>query len=205
MKRLWLILPVFSLVVVSSQDYEVITIDNNTFHGQLINIDNNGIKLKHEYGIVEIPAPDIKIILYPAFTSEDDSLIAKLDRLLKETTESLSEMLSKKEGLPIDSTTTQNDKPPLKFIPYDSPPIPRSRLNPKYPKAAIEAGIAGTVVVQVFVNEKGRVTEMQILKGIPGLNDAAMEAIKKTRFKPAKRGRKAVGAWISIPINFRNK
>ena len=94
-----------------------------------------------------------------------------------------------------------------KFIPYDDPPMPLSRISPRYPDIAQEAGIEGTVVIQVFVDKKGRVQDMQVLKGIPntGLDEAAMEAIRKTRFTPAKRGRKAVGAWISIPVNFRIK
>ena len=35
--------------------------------------------------------------------------------------------------------------------------------------------------------------------------EAAMEAIRKTRFRPAKQRERAVGVWISIPVNFRLK
>ena len=45
----------------------------------------------------------------------------------------------------------------MKFIPYDDPPVPLRPIKPKYPEIAQEAGIEGTVVVQVFVDEKGRV------------------------------------------------
>ena len=60
---------------------------------------------------------------------------------------------------------------------------------------------------QAFIDEKGRVKETIILKGIPntGLDEAAMEAIRKTRFRPAKQRERAVGVWISIPVNFRLK
>ena len=52
---------------------------------------------------------------------------------------------------------------------------------------------------------KGKVTETVVLKGIPntGLDEAAMTAIKKTKFKPAKQRDRSVGVWISIPVNFR--
>ena len=91
------------------------------------------------------------------------------------------------------------------FIPYDNPPNPKRAIRPVYPEIAQEAGIEGVVVVQAFINEKGRVTETQVLKGIPntGLNEAAMKAIKKTKFRPAKKKGKKVGAWISIPVNFK--
>ncbi len=97
--------------------------------------------------------------------------------------------------------------PRVKFIPYDDPPVPLRPIKPKYPEIAQEAGIEGTVVVQVFVDEKGRVKETVILKGIPntGLDEAAISAIRKTRFRPAKQRERPVGVWISIPVNFRLK
>ena len=97
--------------------------------------------------------------------------------------------------------------PRLKFIPYDDPPQPLSSIRPVYPEIAQEAGIEGTVVVQVFVDKKGRVKDTLVLKGIPntGLDEAAVTAIKKTRFRPAKQRERAVGVWISIPVNFRLK
>ncbi len=97
--------------------------------------------------------------------------------------------------------------PRVKFIPYDDPPVPLRPIRPKYPEIAQEAGIEGTVVVQVFVDEKGRVKDTVILKGIPntGLDEAATEAIRNVRFRPAKQRERAVGVWISIPVNFRLK
>jgi len=97
--------------------------------------------------------------------------------------------------------------PRVKFIPYDDPPVPLRPIKPKYPEIAQEAGIEGTVVVQVFVDARGRVKETVILKGIPntGLDEAATEAIRLVRFKPARQRERAVGVWISIPVNFRLK
>ena len=97
--------------------------------------------------------------------------------------------------------------PKVKFIPYDDPPKPIRAIRPIYPEIAQEAGIEGVVVVQAFIDKKGRVKETIILKGIPntGLDEAAMEAIRKTRFRPAKQRERAVGVWISIPVNFKLK
>ena len=97
--------------------------------------------------------------------------------------------------------------PRVKFIPYDDPPQPLSSIRPVYPEIAQEAGIEGTVVVQVFVDDKGRVKETVILKGIPntGLDEAASDAIRDVRFRPARQRERAVGVWISIPVNFRLK
>ena len=97
--------------------------------------------------------------------------------------------------------------PKVVFIPYDDPPVAMTPIRPVYPDIAQEAGIEGVIVVQAFIDEKGRVKETLILKGVPntGLDEAAMEAIKGTRFRPAKQRERAVGVWISIPVNFRLK
>ena len=99
--------------------------------------------------------------------------------------------------------------PNIKFIPFDTAPTPKRGLGikPIYPEIAKEAGIEGTVYIQFFIDEKGNVTEAYVQKGVPntGLDEAAMEAIRKTRFRPAKQRERAVGVWISIPVNFKLK
>ncbi|MBT3251667.1 MAG: energy transducer TonB [Candidatus Marinimicrobia bacterium] len=102
-----------------------------------------------------------------------------------------------------------DDGPKVKFIPYDKAPEPIGgygslKRNVVYPDIAMEAGIEGTVIIQAFINDKGVVTDWVIMKGIPntGLDEAAIEAIKKTRWKPALQRDRKVGVWISIPINF---
>ena len=117
------------------------------------------------------------------------------------------------DELDFDDFTNMDAPPPppsgpkVVFIPYDDPPVAMSPIRPKYPEIAQEAGIEGVVVVQAFIDEKGRVKETIILKGVPntGLDEAAMEAIRATRFRPAKQRERSVGVWISIPVNFRLK
>ena len=96
-----------------------------------------------------------------------------------------------------------------KLVTYDKPPVPIGgyiaiQKNVVYPAFARETGITGVVVVQVFVNKSGRVSEMVILKGVTAdLNAAAAEAIRRTRFLPASQRGRPVGVWISIPVAFR--
>lgn len=98
----------------------------------------------------------------------------------------------------------------VEFIAYDEPPTPIGgqaaiSRNTIYPEIAKEAGIEGQVVVQAFINENGVVEHCLILKGMPGtgLDESAMNAIKKTKFKPAKQRDRNVGVWISIPVTFK--
>tara|TARA_Y100000590_G_scaffold87790_1_gene98457 strand:+ start:967 stop:1587 length:621 start_codon:yes stop_codon:yes gene_type:complete len=96
--------------------------------------------------------------------------------------------------------------PSDEFIPYDQAPVPKIALSSLvvYPELAREAGIEGKVYVKAFVNIKGIVTSVKILKGIPntGLDEAAIKAVKKSRWYPARQRDKKVGVWITIPIDF---
>jgi protein TonB len=99
--------------------------------------------------------------------------------------------------------------PTVRFIPYDEPPMPIGGYaalmrNVRYPEIAQEAGIEGTIVVQAFVDKTGKVTQTLILSGLPntGLDEAAVRAVERTRFKPAKQRDIPVGVWFSIPITF---
>jgi len=94
--------------------------------------------------------------------------------------------------------------PNVKFIPYDKPPKPIIPIKPVYPEIAQEAGIEGTIYIQFFIDKKGNVTEAWVQKGIPntGLDEAALSAVKKSRWKPAQQRDKKVGVWQTVPVRF---
>ena len=61
-------------------------------------------------------------------------------------------------------------------------------------------------MIQAFIGANGKIIECIVLIGVSlELDIAAIEAIYKTPFRPAKRGNKPVGSWTSIPVNFRLK
>lgn len=73
-----------------------------------------------------------------------------------------------------------------------------------YPEIAKKAGIEGRVFVQFIIDEKGNVTNPVVLKGIGGgCDEAALEAVKKAKFKPGKQRGRPVRVQYSIPIVFR--
>jgi len=97
----------------------------------------------------------------------------------------------------------------VKFIPHEVPPKPIGGFAAiveklEYPPIAREAGIEGTVILQIFVSEKGFVEEVVVQKGIPetGLDEAAVKAVKQVRFEPALQRDRPVGVWVAIPIRF---
>ncbi|GJQ21052.1 MAG: hypothetical protein HBSIN02_14070 [Bacteroidia bacterium] len=74
----------------------------------------------------------------------------------------------------------------------------------EYPELAIRAGVQGRVYVQAYVDEKGRVTKTEIIKGIgAGCDEAAMEAVKKITFIPGRQRGIPVKVKVSVPVVFR--
>ena len=69
-----------------------------------------------------------------------------------------------------------------------TPPRVVSAMQPKYPSSARSAGIEGVVGVKMLVNASGKVTEAIVVRssGNAALDEAAVAAVYKWRFTPAK-------------------
>ncbi len=98
------------------------------------------------------------------------------------------------------------------FVPFDERPspiggFPAIQRALKYPEIARNAGIEGRVIIQVQVSEKGRVLNTRIIKslGHSGCDEAAVNAIKNVKWKPALQRDKPVKVWVAIPVIFRLK
>jgi TonB family protein len=77
--------------------------------------------------------------------------------------------------------------------------------NLVYPKIARQAGIEGTVTVQILINEEGEVTETEIIKSLGNneCNEAAIEALKATKWKPLIVDGKPEKVKIHVPVVFK--
>jgi TonB family protein len=134
------------------------------------------------------------------------------------------------EKTPSDSTVAQNTKPifvplpptvvkdepkpqiskPTEETPKDASPIDvgslvayaTSQPKPVYPPAAKTLRSSGIVKVEVTVNEKGDVAEVQKTSGPSMLQGAAKDAIKKWKFKPFVRDGQPVRATGFVSFNF---
>lgn len=101
------------------------------------------------------------------------------------------------------------EEEPVYFVAVEEMPEPIggiSEIQKKivYPEIAKRAGVEGKVYVLAFVDESGNVTDAKIIKGIgAGCDEAALDAVKKTKFKPGKQRGKAVRVQVSIPVVFK--
>jgi periplasmic protein TonB len=101
------------------------------------------------------------------------------------------------------------DEEPQYFVAVEEMPEPIGGIQAiqskiVYPEIAKRAGIEGKVYVLAFVDETGTVTKAEIIKGLgAGLDEAALKAVKATKFKPGKQRGKPVKVQVSIPIVFK--
>ncbi len=73
-----------------------------------------------------------------------------------------------------------------------------------YPELAKRAGIEGRVFVLAFIDETGNVADAKVIRGIgAGCDEAALEAVKQTKFSPGKHKGELVKAQVAIPIQFK--
>lgn len=93
---------------------------------------------------------------------------------------------------------TQSFQPPNFNAAYLDNPAP------KYPSVARRLGEQGLVLLNVQVTADGAAgsVELQTGSGSRRLDEAALEAVKKWRFTPAKRGDQAVSASVVVPVRF---
>lgn len=82
-------------------------------------------------------------------------------------------------------------------------PKPLESIIPIYPKEAMENDIEGTVILKCFIDKTGNVTDIEILKGVPSLNDSAIDAVQNVKFSPAKKGNKILSSSVVIPIKYK--
>jgi TonB family protein len=83
-------------------------------------------------------------------------------------------------------------------------PVPARKkyVAPEYPAAAASEGIRGIVILDVLIGEDGKVETTRVTRSIPGLDDAATNAVRAWEYEPTKLAGKAVKVKLSQSITF---
>jgi protein TonB len=85
----------------------------------------------------------------------------------------------------------------------DREPQVASEVKIPYPEEARRAGVEGTVTLSITIDAEGRVVAAKIVSGPGyGLDEAAREAIRRFRFKPAIKGGEAVSTEMKYSYTF---
>ena len=111
--------------------------------------------------------------------------------------------------------------PAIKDIPPETPsPVPLEEIRaqdggridvlprllrftaPEYPQQAIFDNISGSIRLAADVDERGRITEIRVLRSLPVFDIACIEAMQSWRFSPALREGQPVPFTVTVPFSF---
>lgn len=82
------------------------------------------------------------------------------------------------------------------------PPRLIKLVDPVYPKEAREKGIEGVVIISAKIAEDGRVIDSEVQRSVPGLDEAALAALKQWVYEPMVINGKPVKAIFTVTVRF---
>ncbi|HXR98290.1 MAG TPA: energy transducer TonB [Terriglobales bacterium] len=102
--------------------------------------------------------------------------------------------------------------PPPPPLPRDSGPVAvggevesarcLACAPPQYPQFARQAHLQGTVELRAVIGADGGIQELEVVKGNPILAGAALQAVRRWRYRPLILDGHALAVAISITVNF---
>jgi TonB family protein len=75
-------------------------------------------------------------------------------------------------------------------------------VAPVYPADAASARVSGIVILEAVVGPSGEVTDAKVLKSIPLLDEAALQAVKQWRYTPTTLNGQPVPVIMTVTVNF---
>jgi TonB family protein len=82
-------------------------------------------------------------------------------------------------------------------------PVLLVKVDPSYPPAARRAGLGGRVTLRAVVSVDGSVESVEVVTSTNSLfDDAAVEAVRRWRYRPALMGGRPVRVYFSVTVDF---
>ena len=83
------------------------------------------------------------------------------------------------------------------------PPTKTKDVAPVYPAAAKSARIAGVVIIEATIGADGKVIDAKVLRSVPMLDEAALDAVRQWEFKPTLLNGVPVPVVMTVTVNFK--
>jgi protein TonB len=82
------------------------------------------------------------------------------------------------------------------------PPAKLKDVSPVYPPIAASAHVQGAVIIEATIDGSGRITQTKIVRSIPLLDQAAVDAVRQWIFAPTLVDGRAVPVIMTVTVNF---
>ncbi|MBA4368685.1 MAG: hypothetical protein C0403_13725 [Desulfobacterium sp.] len=165
----------------------------------------------------KLETPNIKKIISGPIPPETEPTPEEIsrqtdDRSIKEGSSDDSpgkNMSTEQSGHDLGSLTESSDHSPDKGISttntlHEAIPAYKDNPTPIYPIIARRKGYQGTVVLEVLVDQNGKVKDLRVYQssGYPSLDDAASTSVFQWTFLPGMKENKPVEMWVKLPVRF---
>lgn len=141
----------------------------------------------------EVPMPGAG----PSQSSQPQKQKQEVSKPAPESSEPEKEELPEPPSQPVD----------IREEPVNVPkPVLIHRVNPEYPDVARKSRVQGIVILEAVITKEGTVENVKVLRGVhPLLDQAAVNAVKQWRYKPATLNGKPVRVHSTVTVNFKLK
>ena len=83
-----------------------------------------------------------------------------------------------------------------------APPEKIKDVRPVYPPLAVAAGVSGVVIIEAIITREGTVRDPKVLRSVPLLDQAALDAVRQWRYTPTRLNGVPVEVVITVTVNF---
>lgn len=154
----------------------------------------------------EVSPPEIAAPL-PITAPEEEAPTAEREVEEVRATELRPKDLEAPEPPPRTAAASAPSAPAPQQARVDAPPSPRRTIRPRYPEGARRRGEQGDVTLELEVDVHGIVVGVKVVAGcgFAELEQAAVSAVRKALFRPARRADKPVSSRARLTLTFRLK
>ena len=82
------------------------------------------------------------------------------------------------------------------------PPQKIKHVPPVYPDEALRSGVQGMVILEAIIDPTGKVSEARVMRSIPLLDQAAIDAVRQWEFTPTLLNGTPVPVVMTVTVNF---
>jgi protein TonB len=75
-------------------------------------------------------------------------------------------------------------------------------VNPVYPQIAQSARVQGVVIIEATIGPSGKVQDARVLRSIPLLDQAALDAVRQWEYSPTLLNGVPVPVIMTVTVNF---
>jgi len=143
-------------------------------------------------------APALKLSLRPVPADAGDALVERATRRPARTPGIAGGRAQEGSSVPLVPRYYSNREVDVQAMPVSTGPL-------VYPEGAYLAKLRGMVRVRVFISEEGVVESLEVVQAVPRrgiFEEAAIEALRQVRYKPAEIGGTPVKSQKLIEVKF---